>query len=35
MTVAEFSDLDLTYSPVVGSPWDAVQLAAQALERQL
>lgn len=35
MTVAEFSDLDLTYSPIVGAPWDAVQAAVQQLELQL
>ncbi len=33
MTVEEFSNLDLTYSPVVGAPWDAVQAATQKLER--
>lgn len=35
MTVEAFSDLDLTYSPVVGAPWDAVQAAVQQLEAQL
>lgn len=35
MTVEEFSNLDLTYSPVIGSPWDAVQLVAQKLESEL
>ena len=30
MTVEELSDLDLTYTPPLGSPWDAVQMAAQA-----
>lgn len=35
MTVDEFSDLDLTYSPIVGAPWDAVQAAAQKLELEL
>lgn len=29
MTVAELSDLDLSYTPPLGSPWDAVQIAAQ------
>jgi hypothetical protein len=24
------SDLDLSYAPPFGSPWDAIQLAAQA-----
>ena len=28
--VAQLSDLDLSYTPPLGSPWDAVQLAAQA-----
>ena len=28
------SDLDLSYSPPLGSPWDATQLAAQAWVRQ-
>lgn len=35
MTVEDFSDLDLTYSPVIGSPWDAVQIVAQKLEAEL
>ena len=35
MTVEAFSDLDLTYSPVVGAPWDAVQAAVQLLEAEL
>ena len=35
MTVEAFSDLDLTYSPVVGAPWDAVQAAVQVLETEL
>jgi NADPH-dependent 2,4-dienoyl-CoA reductase/sulfur reductase-like enzyme len=30
MTVDGLSDLDLSYTPPFGSPWDAVQLAAQA-----
>jgi NADPH-dependent 2,4-dienoyl-CoA reductase/sulfur reductase-like enzyme len=29
-SVEEISDLDLSYTPPLGSPWDAVQLAAQA-----
>lgn len=33
MTVAEFSDLDLAYSPPIAAPWDAVQQATQAWER--
>ena len=30
MSVDAISDLDLSYTPPLGSPWDAVQLAAQA-----
>jgi NADPH-dependent 2,4-dienoyl-CoA reductase/sulfur reductase-like enzyme len=30
MTVDAVSDLDLSYTPPFGSPWDAVQIAAQA-----
>jgi hypothetical protein len=30
MTVDEVSDLGLSYTPPLGSPWDAVQIAAQA-----
>lgn len=30
MAVDQISDLDLSYTPPFGSPWDAVQLAAQA-----
>ncbi|WP_279072881.1 FAD-dependent oxidoreductase [Microbacterium lacticum] len=33
MTVAGMSDLDLSYTPPLGSPWDAVQMATQAWER--
>jgi len=33
MTVDDVSDLDLSYTPPLGSPWDAVQSAAQAWER--
>ena len=33
MTVPEMSDLDLSYTPPLGSPWDAVQMATQAWER--
>jgi hypothetical protein len=29
MTVDGLSQLDLSYTPPLGSPWDAVQLAAQ------
>ena len=30
LTVDEVSDLDLSYTPPLGSPWDAVQAGAQA-----
>lgn len=30
LTVERVSDLDLSYTPPLGSPWDAVQVAAQA-----
>jgi NADPH-dependent 2,4-dienoyl-CoA reductase/sulfur reductase-like enzyme len=35
MTVDAVSDLDLSYTPPLGSPWDAVQLGAQAWVRSL
>ena len=34
MTVDAVSDLDLSYTPPLGSPWDAVQAAAQAWTRE-
>jgi NADPH-dependent 2,4-dienoyl-CoA reductase/sulfur reductase-like enzyme len=34
MTVDAISDLDLSYAPPLGSPWDAVQAGAQAWTRQ-
>lgn len=34
MTVGAMSDLDLSYTPPLGSPWDAVQVATQAWERE-
>jgi NADPH-dependent 2,4-dienoyl-CoA reductase/sulfur reductase-like enzyme len=34
MTVESLSDLDLSYTPPFGSPWDAVQMAAQTWTRQ-
>ncbi len=34
MTVAAINDLDLSYTPPLGSPWDAIQLGAQAWTRQ-
>jgi NADPH-dependent 2,4-dienoyl-CoA reductase/sulfur reductase-like enzyme len=33
MTVEAVSDLDLSYTPPLGSPWDALQLGAQAWVR--
>jgi len=30
MNVDEINALDLSYTPPLGSPWDAVQVAAQA-----
>jgi NADPH-dependent 2,4-dienoyl-CoA reductase/sulfur reductase-like enzyme len=33
MTVDEVSDLDLSYTPPLGSPWDAIQAGAQAWTR--
>jgi len=30
LTIEQISDLDLSYTPPLGSPWDAVQVAAQA-----
>jgi NADPH-dependent 2,4-dienoyl-CoA reductase/sulfur reductase-like enzyme len=35
MTVAAMSDLDLSYTPPLGSPWDAVQVATQAWSRTM
>ena len=34
MTVEELNDLDLSYAPPFGSPWDAVQTAAQGWVRR-
>lgn len=34
MTVPGVSDLDLSYTPPLGSPWDAVQIATQRWERE-
>jgi hypothetical protein len=34
MTVDEVSDLDLSYTPPLGSPWDAVQQGVQVWARQ-
>jgi NADPH-dependent 2,4-dienoyl-CoA reductase/sulfur reductase-like enzyme len=35
MTVESLSDLDLSYTPPFGSPWDAVQMAARTWARQV
>jgi NADPH-dependent 2,4-dienoyl-CoA reductase/sulfur reductase-like enzyme len=35
MTVEGISELDLSYTPPLGSPWDAVQMATQNWTRQL
>lgn len=34
MTLDAVSDLDLSYTPPLGSPWDAVQAGAQAWVRE-
>jgi NADPH-dependent 2,4-dienoyl-CoA reductase/sulfur reductase-like enzyme len=34
MTVDAMSELDLSYTPPLGSPWDAVQIASQAWARE-
>jgi NADPH-dependent 2,4-dienoyl-CoA reductase/sulfur reductase-like enzyme len=35
MTVEGFSELDLSYTPPLGSPWDATQMATQTWARHL
>jgi NADPH-dependent 2,4-dienoyl-CoA reductase/sulfur reductase-like enzyme len=35
MTVEGMSDLDLSYTPPLGSPWEAVQMGAQAWDRDV
>ncbi len=35
MTVGDMSDLDLSYTPPLGSPWEAVQMGAQAWDREV
>jgi NADPH-dependent 2,4-dienoyl-CoA reductase/sulfur reductase-like enzyme len=35
MTVEAVSDLDLSYTPPLGSPWDAVQIGSQAWTRAI
>jgi NADPH-dependent 2,4-dienoyl-CoA reductase/sulfur reductase-like enzyme len=34
MTIDAVSDLDLSYTPPLGSPWEAIQIGAQAWTRQ-
>jgi hypothetical protein len=34
LSVERLSDLDLSYSPPFGSPWDAVQISAQQWSRE-
>jgi len=34
MAIGEMSELDLAYTPPLGSPWDAVQMATQAWMRE-
>ena len=34
MTIEAFSELDLSYTPPLASPWDVVQMAAQSWERE-
>ncbi len=33
MTIEEFSDLDLSYTPPLSSPWDPVQMVVQKLDK--
>lgn len=35
MNVEDLNDLDLSYTPPVGAPWDAVQAAAQTWQRNI
>ena len=35
MTIDAISDLDLSYTPPLGSPWEALQQGAQAWQREL
>jgi pyruvate/2-oxoglutarate dehydrogenase complex dihydrolipoamide dehydrogenase (E3) component len=34
LTVEQISDLDLSYTPPLGSPWDAIQIGAQRWTQQ-
>jgi len=35
MTVEAMSDLDLSYTPPLGSPWEAIQMGTQAWDREV
>jgi NADPH-dependent 2,4-dienoyl-CoA reductase/sulfur reductase-like enzyme len=35
MTIEEMSDLDLSYTPPLGSPWEAIQMGTQAWDREV
>jgi NADPH-dependent 2,4-dienoyl-CoA reductase/sulfur reductase-like enzyme len=35
MTIEEMSDLDLSYTPPLGSPWEAIQIGTQAWDREV
>jgi hypothetical protein len=35
MTVEHLGELDLSYTPPFGSPWDTLQLGAQAWVREV
>ena len=35
MRIDELNDLDLSYTPPLSSPWDPVQMSAQAWSRRL
>ena len=35
MTADGIADLDLSYTPPLGSPWDAIQMGAQAWVRHV
>lgn len=35
MTVEQLNDLDLSYTPPLSSPWDPIQMAAQAWSREI
>jgi hypothetical protein len=35
LSLEEFSDYDLSYTPPLSSPWDPVQMAVQNLEKKM